>query len=74
MFENFINWRREADVDDIIDDFTFEERKAVQEVYPHGYHGIDLQGRPVYIEKIGMLNIPGLFEVTDHDRMLRHFI
>lgn len=34
-------WRREAGVDDIIETYKFDERAAVQEVYPHGYHGID---------------------------------
>ena len=48
-------------MDTIIDTYDFHERAAVQEVYPHGYHGVDKLGRPVYIERFGLLNVPGLF-------------
>ena len=74
MWTNFINWRREAEVDTIIDTYKFDERKAVQEVYPHGYHGVDNLGRPIYIERFGVLNVPRLFEITTEERMIRHYI
>lgn len=41
-------------------------------IYPHGYHGVDRIGRPIYIERIGLLNVPKLFEVTTEARMIRH--
>ena len=53
MWQNFINWRREEGVDDIIDTFSYDERWLVQEHYPHMYHKTDRQGRPIYIERIG---------------------
>jgi len=74
MFTNFINWRRENNVDTIIEDFVFSERDAVMAIYPHGYHGVDRLGRPIYIERIGILNVPKLFEVTTEERMIRHNI
>jgi len=72
MFTNFIVWRRENNVDTIIEDFDFSERDAVQAIYPHGYHGVDRIGRPIYIERIGILNVPKLFEITTEERMIRH--
>ena len=42
-------------------------------IYPHGYHGTDRTGRPLYIERIGILNVPKLFEVTTEARMIRHY-
>jgi len=50
MYGNFIKWREENKIDTIIDDFDFTERDAVRAIYPHGYHGTDRQGRPIYIE------------------------
>jgi hypothetical protein len=64
MFQNFITWRKAEGVDDIIQTYDYAERAAIQEHYPHGYHGVDKLGRPVYIERFGLLNVPRLFEIT----------
>jgi hypothetical protein len=42
--------------------------------YPHGYHKTDLQGRPIYIERLGQLEISRLFEITSEPRMMRYFV
>lgn len=52
MFEDFLNWRKEQDVDNI-DNFQFDELEGVRKNYPHGYHMTCKQGRPIYIERLG---------------------
>lgn len=42
-------------------------------MYPHGYHKTDKTGRPVYYERIGILNVPNLFQISTPERMLRHY-
>ena len=74
MYQNFINWRAEQGVDEIIETYKYTERAAVQQVYPHGYHGVDKLGRPVYYERFGLLDVPRLFEVTTEERIVRHYI
>jgi len=74
MFTNFINWRQAEGVDDIIDTYQYPERADVQRVYPHGYHGIDKLGRPVYIERFGVLDVTRLFQATTEQRIIRHYI
>ena len=74
MFTNFVKWRQDENVDSIIDEFQFDEREAVQEIYPHGYYGVDKLGRPVYIERIGILDVGKLFEVTTEERIVRHYM
>lgn len=74
MWQNFIQWRETAGVDDIIDTYKFTERSEVQGVYPHGYHGVDKLGRPVYYERFGVLNVPALFAITNEERMIRHYV
>jgi hypothetical protein len=61
MFTNCIQWRAKEGVETVITDWVMEERKQVQEIYPHGYHGVDKLGRPVYIERFGCIRIDELF-------------
>jgi hypothetical protein len=34
----------------------------------------DKQGRPIYIECIGLMDVTKLFEITTDERMVRHYV
>lgn len=41
--------------------------------YPHGYHKTDKLGRPIYIERVGYLNVDEIFKSTTPERLLDYY-
>nr|XP_048319424.1 phosphatidylinositol/phosphatidylcholine transfer protein SFH11 isoform X3 [Ziziphus jujuba var. spinosa] len=62
MFLNYLKWREDYKVDAIQKEFKFDEYEEVKKCYPHGYHGVDRYGRPIYIERIGMVDLNALLQ------------
>ena len=64
-------WRRQNKVDELYENFSFPEKEAVNELYPQFYHKTDKDGRPVYIEQLGNLDLNKLFKVTTPERLIQ---
>lgn len=74
MWRNMLAWRKEFGTDTIQEDFTFTEVDKIRNYYPQGHHGVDKDGRPVYIERIGRIHAQSLMEVTTLDRYLKYHV
>lgn len=74
MFENCEKWRKEYGTDTILQDFHYDEKPLVAKFYPQYYHKTDKDGRPVYFEELGSVNLTEMYKITNEQRMLKNLV
>lgn len=76
MFKNCAKWRSEfgGGLDGLVPTWDYVEKPKVFEYYPQYYHKTDKDGRPVYIEHLGKIDIRKMQQITTDERMLENLV
>jgi len=78
MFIEDAKWRKEfggeGGVEKLTQTFQYTEKPQMFEYYPQYYHKTDKDGRPVYIEQLGKINLPAMQKITTDERMLENLV
>ncbi|CCK69672.1 phosphatidylinositol/phosphatidylcholine transfer protein SEC14 KNAG_0C05740 [Huiozyma naganishii CBS 8797] len=74
MFVNCEEWRKDYGTDTILETFKYDEKPLVAKYYPQYYHKTDKDGRPLYFEELGKVNIHEMYKITTEERMLKNLV
>ncbi|BGP29438.1 cytosolic factor, phosphatidylinositol/phosphatidylcholine transfer protein [Rhodotorula toruloides] len=67
-------WKQSFHVDELYETFDYKEKPEVDKLYPRFYHKTDKDGRPVYIEQLGKLDLTELYKVTTPERQMQSLV
>ncbi|KAI5478787.1 hypothetical protein MNV49_004613 [Pseudohyphozyma bogoriensis] len=67
-------WKKSFKVDELYETFDYTEKSEVDKLYPRFYHKIDKDGRPLYIEQLGKLDLTKLYAVTTPERQMQSLV
>jgi len=79
MFVDCETWRKGqntelGNVDELVKSFDYKEKPEVFKYYPQYYHKTDKDGRPVYIEQLGKIDLQKMYKITTEQRMLQNLV
>ena len=73
MFRKMIQWRKDNDVESILE--TYTPPQVLLDLYPGAMlDGCDKEGDPIYLERMGVTDGPGLIAKVGAAEMIRHGI
>ncbi|KAF2685536.1 SEC14 cytosolic factor [Lentithecium fluviatile CBS 122367] len=77
MFIDCEKWRAsygDVGVEELVRTFDYKERPEIFKYYPQYYHKTDKDGRPVYIEQLGNVDLTAMAKITSQERMVQNLV
>ncbi|XP_055589565.1 protein real-time isoform X2 [Uranotaenia lowii] len=69
MLQESLQWRKEHRIDDILGEYKIPA--VVDKYFPGGWHHHDKDGRPLYILRLGNMDVKGLLKCVGEDELLK---
>lgn len=69
MLQESLQWREEHRIDDILSEYRMPV--VVEKYFPGGWHHHDKDGRPLYILRLGNMDVKGLLKSVGEDELLK---
>ena len=75
QFRAYMQWRKDKHLDHVLDTLP-NKIDTIRTLVPHSYHGYDVDGRPIYIEKTGKISPSALADesILPHDDFMNSHI
>ncbi|KAI9147697.1 Sec14 cytosolic factor [Paramyrothecium foliicola] len=70
MFVDTEAWRKETNLDELTTTWEYPEQEKVAQYYQQYYHKTDKDGRPLYFEHLGGIDLTEMYKITSAERML----
>ncbi|KAL0102730.1 hypothetical protein PUN28_018200 [Cardiocondyla obscurior] len=68
MLTQSLHWRKKHQIDKLLDEYEIPQ--VVKDYFPGGWHHFDKDGRPLYILRLGQMDVKGLLKSIGEDELL----
>ncbi|XP_041363416.1 SEC14-like protein 5 [Gigantopelta aegis] len=72
MLVHSLAWRKLHNIDRLLS--TYEPPPVIQKYYPGGWHYCDKEGTPLYILRLGQMDVKGLMKSVGEESILKHVL
>lgn len=71
LYNNYLKYRKESGIEKILD-IKLPKTKEFNRLIPNALHGFDKAGRPIYIEKTGIIDFETVYAHMSDEDLMRH--
>lgn len=70
MLSHSLIWRKKNQIDKIMNEYQINQ--VVKDYFPGGWHHQDKEGRPLYLLRLGQMDVKGLVKSVGEEGLLKH--
>lgn len=74
MFDTFLDWREKNQADIAMWTYFFPNLQEARDMYNHGYHQTDKEGRPIYLDRPCMFEIDELEAIWPEEKCIKYYV